>query len=375
MMEVSSPPEYARTTLNDMAISSRGIAVERPDHGDLDTCAAPGASGAVPFDLFRELGDGSRREPELLEELELDRQREHAPDAQPHGLIDHGFDQVPADAAALAALGHGHPDDFREHGRVDPQPRTAHDPRRIDGHEEVVDGTEHILRLAGQEQALRGEAVEDRHHFRHVRRLGGADQDDRSVLGRRIRIRSGAIAERQDEPVPRGHGRRRCRERNPRGGHHASTSSRMPRPAFSSASSMVSGGRSRMTRSPAVPNNSPASKARATNGAAGSASSRPHMSPRPRASTATPRSTRERSVRLTISPLRRTSARNSGAETRRTTSSATARTSGPPPKVVPWSPGRIAEATASVISTAPIGSPPASGLASVRMSGTTPVAS
>ena len=47
-------------------------------------------------------------------------------------------------------------------------------------------------------------------------------------------------------------------------------------------------------------------------------------------------------------------------------------TNGPPPNVVPWSPGCIASATARVIRMAPIGSPPAIGFAVVRMSGVIP---
>src|SRR5947199_8916920 len=43
--------------------------------------------------------------------------------------------------------------------------------------------------------------------------------------------------------------------------------------------------------------------------------------------------------------------------------------------ILAWSPGLSAAATALVTRTAPIGSPPASGFARVRMSGTTPVCS
>ncbi len=50
-------------------------------------------------------------------------------------------------------------------------------------------------------------------------------------------------------------------------------------------------------------------------------------------------------------------------------------TAGPPEKVEPCWPGRSIPAIDSPISTAPRGSPPASGLARVTMSGTTPYAS
>src|SRR2546428_795275 len=75
------------------------------------------------------------------------------------------------------------------------------------------------------------------------------------------------------------------------------------------------------------------------------------------------------------SALRRTSARNAGSAIVRPASSAPPATSGPPPNVVAWSPGLSAPATAFVTRTAPIGNPPASGFASVRMSGTTPACS
>src|SRR5882724_6188225 len=70
----------------------------------------------------------------------------------------------------------------------------------------------------------------------------------------------------------------------------------------------------------------------ATIGAAGSASSSPHMSPRPRTSRTrgAPAASRARCV-LSHSALRRTSARNPGSAIVRTTSRATPATSGPPP--------------------------------------------
>ncbi len=57
------------------------------------------------------------------------------------------------------------------------------------------------------------------------------------------------------------------------------------------------------------------------------------------------------------------------------TASAAWHTSGPPANVLPWSPLAIVEATASVTRTAPIGSPPANGFASVMISGFTSKAS
>ncbi len=51
---------------------------------------------------------------------------------------------------------------------------------------------------------------------------------------------------------------------------------------------------------------------------------------------------------------------------------ATAQASGLPPKVVPWTPTENALAISLVVSIAPMGNPPPSPLALVRMSGTTP---
>src|SRR5256712_801972 len=157
---------------------------------------------------------------------------------------------------------------------------------------------------------------------------------------------------------------------------HARISSRIATPRSSSGTVITSGGSRRITCGPAVTTNSPRSRAAATIGAAGSASSSPHMSPRPRTSRTrgAPAASRARCA-PSHSALRRTSARNAGSAIVRTTSRATPATSGPPPNVVAWSPGLSAAATALVTRTAPIGSPPASGFARVRMSGTTPACS
>src|SRR5438552_3418089 len=63
---------------------------------------------------------------------------------------------------------------------------------------------------------------------------------------------------------------------------HASTSSSIATPRSSSGSVITSGGIKRITSGPAVSTSKPRSRAAATNGAAGSDSSMPHRSPRPR---------------------------------------------------------------------------------------------
>src|SRR3989475_2006602 len=157
---------------------------------------------------------------------------------------------------------------------------------------------------------------------------------------------------------------------------HARISSRIATPRSSSSTAMTSGGSRRITSGPAVTTSRPRSRAAATIGAAGSASSSPHMSPRPRTSRTRGARAASRSSRaLSHSALRRTSARKAGSAIVRTTSRATPATSGPPPNVVAWPPGLSTAATALVTRTAPMGSPPASGFARVRMSGTTPACS
>src|SRR2546429_423917 len=80
--------------------------------------------------------------------------------------------------------------------------------------------------------------------------------------------------------------RERCDALLPVDGYcaHARISSRIASPRSSSGTVITSGGSRRITCGPAVTTNSPRSRAAATIGAAGSARSSPHMSPRPRTS-------------------------------------------------------------------------------------------
>lgn len=64
-----------------------------------------------------------------------------------------------------------------------------------------------------------------------------------------------------------------------------------------------------------------------------------------------------------------------GFDTLSKTAIAAAHTRGPPANVLPWSPLLMAAFTRSVTSVAPIGRPPARGLARVIMSGVTSYAS
>src|SRR6266702_2164471 len=177
-----------------------------------------------------------------------------------------------------------------------------------------------------------------------------------------------------------GRGTRRCTERTsplsllPEDRHraHARTSSRIPTPRSSSSRVTTSGGTRRITFAPAVATSRWRSRAAATKGAAGSVSSIPHIRPRPRTSaTRLRRAATPARDAPSHAPSSRTAARKPGSAIVRTTARATRASSGPPPNVVAWSPGFKAAAMPSVRSTAPIGSPPASGFARVSMSGTT----
>ena len=99
----------------------------------------------------------------------------------------------------------------------------------------------------------------------------------------------------------------------------------------------------------------------------------PQIRPSPRTSwtPATPASSARRPARRR-SPRAATPSRKAASLMMPNTASAAAHTRGLPANVDPWSPGAMAAATRSVSSTAPIGRPPASGLASVMMSGATP---
>ncbi|KAG5523255.1 hypothetical protein RHGRI_035172 [Rhododendron griersonianum] len=70
-------------------------------------------------------------------------------------------------------------------------------------------------------------------------------------------------------------------------------------------------------------------------------------------------------ISLKYFPFLETLAKNSGLEILSRTAMAAAQMRGPPAKVLPWSPYFMAEATFSVSNTAPMGRPPARGLARV----------
>mmetsp|Transcript_16513 Transcript_16513/g.41203 ORF Transcript_16513/g.41203 Transcript_16513/m.41203 type:complete len:213 (-) Transcript_16513:785-1423(-) len=127
---------------------------------------------------------------------------------------------------------------------------------------------------------------------------------------------------------------------------------------------------------PAVMASTPSSRAASTTGPAMMSSCTPHSRPTPRTSfTCGFWPMVRRSPERRRCPLASTDARNAGSAMTSNTVHAAWHTSGLPANVEPWSPGRITSATCCFMSTAPMGRPPASGLASVIMSGATPYSS
>src|SRR5690606_1295988 len=150
-----------------------------------------------------------------------------------------------------------------------------------------------------------------------------------------------------------------------------STSANMPTASSTSASVITSGGRSLMTLDPPEIVNSPACRSAPMTGAAFSLSSMPIIRPRPRTSrilslSSAVRPATSRAPRVTAFAIR----------PRASISSSTARpaaaASGLPPKVVPCPPLGMLLATSSVMSVAPMGTPPARPFAKVTMSAETP---
>ena len=141
-----------------------------------------------------------------------------------------------------------------------------------------------------------------------------------------------------------------------------------------SSSVATSGGSSLITSpAPAVRISSPASLHAPTMAPAGQSSCTPTSRPDPRTSCTCLLSFRaSRSPLLSCSPRAVTFARNLSSDTLSKTALAALHTKGPPAKVDPWSPGAMASATSWVHRIAPMGRPPARGLATVMISGVTP---
>src|SRR6266513_183966 len=352
-------------------------ALEFEGYRNLITARVARAPHAVRPHLEREVLTFGGCEADLQKERRFPGQREHLGEALCARLDDQRRQQRAAHACPLPILAHGERSQLGQIARVHLE-RSAPDdlargPLRDDvlldvPAEIVVRARQQIAGCdVGRHQELElGDVGESRSPHDHTRGAGSGEQGAvPAVAGRRFGPRRSVLLPAPCSLLPEN-----------RQHTHAMISSRIATPRSSSSRVITSGGSRRTTCGPAVTTSSPCSRAAATIGAAGSASSSPHMRPRPRTSRTRGAPAASRARRApSHSALRRTSARNAGSASVRTTSRATPATSGPPPNVVAWSPGFNAAATALVTSTAPMGRPPASGFARVRMSGTTPACS
>src|SRR5207302_3819429 len=271
--------------------------------GDLITAVLPRTARAIRPHFERELLALGGHEAELQEEGGLARQGEHLVQPLRTGLGGEGLEQRPAHARTLPPRMHGETRDLGELARIDLEGAASHDlAARSRGDGVLLDVAAQVI-VAARQQIAGGD-------------IGGHQE---------LELRN----VRQDR-TPHGYAGHEYGKRR-----HASTSSRIATPRSSSSCVMTSGGINRTTVGPAVATSTCRSRAAATNGAAGSVSSTPHIKPRPRTSaTRARRSASCASRPPSHSPLRRTAARNSGAASARTTSRATPATRGPPPNVV-----------------------------------------
>src|SRR5947209_4078964 len=270
------------------------------------------------------------REAELDEERRFARQGEDLIEAVRAGLEDERLEQRAAESRPLPFGLDREPRDFPQVLGIDLERPARHDLAAGRRHYVFLDLPAQVVVTPRQEVAGGDEGThepfearnvcEDRRPQRDARERGAGSGSLRCDAETRL-AREGT-APRSLLPE-----NRQCA--------HASTSSSIATPRSSSGSVITSGGIKRITSGPAVSTSKPRSRAAATNGAAGSDSSMPHRSPRPRTALTREMTLTSRSSRAPIhSPLRRTSASKAGSAIVRTTSSATLATSGPPPNVV-----------------------------------------
>src|SRR5258705_1781531 len=238
-----------------------------------------------------------------------------------------------------------HPDLLR--GQVDPGPAELHH-RDIEGHA----GAQRRL-LEDQGQAAPGQGRPPIARLLPGLQLGGQREEAREVL-------PGQVANRQEvlhwltKPL--------------------STWSMISPARRTVASPVTKGGASRRALSPALSTRRPRSRQAPMTSPTGGTRSLPTSSPRPRTAVATFGYRARTASSWLCSTLPVAAARSGSRSSMRggKTAKPTAGTNGLPPKVEPWVPGVNADATLSVARVAPIGTPLASALASVMMSGSIP---
>src|SRR6266851_2318658 len=254
-------------------------ALKFEDYCDLVTAVVARAPHAVGPHLEREVLALGGREPELHKKLGFAGQREDLGQAVRPRLGNQRREQGAPDARPLPILPHRECGELRQVAGVhlerpatdDVAPRRFHDDVLLDMAAEIV------VRTWQQVAALdvrRHQGFELRHVGEHrtPQRYAGERGAGSGTLRGEAQLRPGSTgtAPRSALPV----NRQRA---------HARISSRIATPRSSSSTAITSGGSRRITCGPAVTTSSPRSRAAATNGAAGSVSSSPHMSPRPRA--------------------------------------------------------------------------------------------
>src|SRR5437773_242741 len=286
--------------------------LEFEDYGDLITTVVARAPHTVRPHLEREVLALGGHEARLQKEGRLAGQREDFGQSVRARLGDQGREQRAADARPLPIRPDGEGGELRELSRVNLERSATDDlarrPLRDDvlldvAAEIVVRARQQVARSnVGRHQLLkRGDVCQDRAPQRNLGERGAGSGSHRR--GTELRLSTEGPVNRQ--------------------GAHARSSSRIATPRSNSSTAMTSGGSRRITCGPAVTTSRPRARAAATSGAAGSANSSPHMSPRPRTSRTRGAPAASRARRApSHSAFRRTSARNAGSAIVRTTSSA-----------------------------------------------------
>src|SRR5438034_1359159 len=240
--------------------------LELEDYGDLITAVVARTPHTVRPYLEGEVLALGGHEARLQKERRLAGQREDF--GQPLGarLGDQGREQRAADARPLPIRPDGEGGELRELSRVNLERSATDDLARRGLRDDVfLDVAAEVVVAARQQVAGLNVRSHEGFELRHVRQ----HRFPQRYAGER-----GAGS------------RERCDALLPVDGYcaQARISSRIATPRSSSGTVITSGGSRRITCGPAVTTNSPRSRAAATIGAAGSASSSPHMSPRPRTS-------------------------------------------------------------------------------------------
>src|SRR5687768_16655533 len=137
MIEVSSPPEYAKTTVIAILILPRlncQVICDRNLNARRSLCA----TAAISRDFLWILRHSGRLETETREKFRLERQGDDFVQAERLRLREQRLDQETADTAPVRFLRDRQADDLAELGRVQPQPGTADNAAVMLGNHELA---------------------------------------------------------------------------------------------------------------------------------------------------------------------------------------------------------------------------------------------